>query len=278
MVAGSAGLLAVLYLAFSPRIFHSFYSRRLFHPWKYPVGDWDVEHLEGIAREDVYFKANDGSKLHGWFFQRPNSRYVVLFSHGNTGNLTGTNRLPLVNLLLKAGVSVFIYDYRGYGRSEGAPTVRGICEDGVAAFDYLARERGYVPDNIILYGESLGTAVASEIAAERHCAAIILQSGFTSLREIGQHHVPVTRIYPSFMYPPPLLDTVRRMSVDRRPLLIIHGQKDQVVPYSHAQEIFNNAAEPKMIVDLPECSHSDIGHLAPEVFVSSVKAFLASLA
>ena len=273
---GSASVLAALYLGLSPRLAPRLYATRLFKPYAFPEGTWDILELEGVKRQDCYFHAVDGSQLHGWFFDTPGATKTILFSHGNTGNLTG--RLNVLKLLIRAGAAVFIYDYRGYGRSKGAPTVRGICEDGLVAFDYLNRERGVPHTKIVLYGESLGTAVTCEIAAERNCSAVVLQSGFSSLKKIGQEQLPLTKIYPQMLFPKPLLDAADRMSSRKGyPLLIIHGEKDQVVPFAHAQEIFERASEPKQIVQLPECAHSDIWCTSPEEFVKSVRLFLSEL-
>lgn len=273
---GSASLLAALYLGLSPRLAPKLYASRLFRPYVFPEGMWDTLDIDGVPREDVYFNTVDGSRLNGWFFDTPGATKTILFSHGNTGNLTG--RLNLVKLLIDAGAAVFIYDYRGYGKSKGVPTVRGICEDGVVAFDYLVRQRGIKPTEIVLYGESLGTAVTCEIAAERTPAGVILQSGFSSLKKIGQQTIPITKIYPQMLFPKPLLDSAERMAAKKDyPLLLIHGHKDQTVPFEHAEEIFERAAEPKRFVQLPHCAHSDIWCNAPEEFVASVKQFLEEL-
>jgi uncharacterized protein len=272
IAVGSASLLAALYVGCSPRVAPALYMSRLFRPTKYPEGEWEVEHLEGISRQDVHFFAADGSRLHGWFMHQPEAEYVVLFSHGNRGNLTG--RLNIVTLLLRSNVSVLLYDYRGYGKSEGKPSVAGVCQDGIAAFDYLIREKGYKASQILLYGESLGTAIASEIAAARPCAGIILQSGFTSLRDIGAEHFPVTKVYPRFLFPEHLLDNLAHVENNKRPLLIIHGHKDKVVPFKHAQMIYERAAEPKVFVELPECAHNDIWSVSPDVFVNAINGFL----
>jgi uncharacterized protein len=182
--------------------------------------------------------------------------------------------LNIVTLLLRSNVSVLLYDYRGYGKSEGKPSVAGVCQDGIAAFDYLIREKGYKASQILLYGESLGTAIASEIAAARPCAGIILQSGFTSLRDIGAEHFPVTKVYPRFLFPEHLLDNLAHVENNKRPLLIIHGHKDKVVPFKHAQMIYERAAEPKVFVELPECAHNDIWSVSPDVFVNAINGFL----
>lgn len=273
---GSASLLAALYIGLSPRLSPSLYNSRLFRPYPYPEGSWDILEIDGVPREDCYFYATDGSELHGWFFDTPSAHKTILFSHGNTGNLTG--RLNLIKLLIDSGAAVFIYDYRGYGRSKGKSSVRSICEDGVVAFDYLTKERRVPPNQVVLYGESLGTAVACEIAAERNCCGVILQSGFSSLKRIGQETVPFTKIYPQMLFPKPLLDAADRMANRKgHPLLIIHGHKDTVVPFAHAKEIFARAAEPKRIIELPECAHSDIWCNSPDVYIKAIREFLNEL-
>lgn len=276
IAVGGISALAALYIGLSPRLAPRLYSSRLFHPYKFPEGSWDTVELEGVPREDVWFTAVDGARVHGWFFDTPGARKTILFSHGNTGNITG--RLTYLRLLIQAGVAVLIYDYRGYGRSDGEPTVRSICEDGVRAFDYLVQERGVRPAEIVLYGESLGTAVACEIAAERSCSAIILQSGFSSLKKIGEDQIPITKLYPQVLFPKPFLNTADRMAARQGyPLLVIHGNKDLVVPFSHAEEVFARASEPKRLVQLPECAHSDIWCTAPEYYVRAVREFVAEL-
>lgn len=273
---GSVSALAALYFGLSPRLAPRLYSSRLFRPYRYPEGSWDIQELAGVKREDVFFPTVDGSRLHGWFFDTPGARKTILFSHGNTGNLSGRQNYLL--LLIESGASVFIYDYRGYGRSEGEPTIRGICEDGVVAFDYLVKTRGLRHQDVVLYGESLGTAVSCEIGAERKCGGIILQSGFSSLQKIGNDTMPFTKIYPRMLFPKPLLNSADRMAArNGYPLLVIHGNKDQVVPFAHAEELFERASEPKRFVQLPDCAHSDIWCNSPEMYVEAVREFVCEL-
>jgi alpha-beta hydrolase superfamily lysophospholipase len=274
-VAAPLSLLAAAYLAFSPRGFQKIYSSRVFKPLPYPQGDWSPIESDGVRRQDVYFPSTDGVEVHGWFFHRPDSRFVIAISHGNTGNLTG--RFPLAAMLLKTGASVLLYDYRGYGRSQGTPSLRGICDDGDAAVDFLLQEKGYRPEQIVLYGESLGCSVACAVAAERPCAGLIVQSGFTSLPEIGRVHLPFTCIYPKFFYPRPHLDNADLIAKVEHPVLIVHGHKDTVVPFSHALEIFRRAREPKTLVELPDCAHSDILTVAGDQYLAAVKSFLGTL-
>jgi uncharacterized protein len=271
---GGASVAAAIYLLLSPRVAIRWYSNALFHPHRYPSGDWDVD-LDGIKPEDVWFRAKDNSQLHGWFFQAPGATHTVLFSHGNTGNMTG--RPNLVRLLLQCGLSVFIYDYRGYGRSDGRPSIPGICEDGIAAYDYLTRERRLKTEDIILYGESLGCAVSCQIADLRPCAGMILQSGFASLRKIGCDHIPFVKMYPNLFFPRPLLDSGAVLERFNQPLLMIHGAQDPVVPFVHAEYLYSRACEPKTLVKVSQATHSDIWYVAPDQYVSAIKQFVTQL-
>ena len=182
-VIAGAVTLGAIYLGLAPRVATPLYRSMLFHPDRYPAGNYDLDSIEGISRKDVFFTSADGTRIHGWYFALPGAGKTILFHHGNAGNVS--SRAPLIRLLLLAGASVLIYDYRGYGLSEGIPSVKGICDDGCAAFDYLTEVEGVNHDEIINYGESLGCAVACQVCTVRRGCALILQSGFSSLRKIG---------------------------------------------------------------------------------------------
>lgn len=270
---GGAAVLGALYLALSPRIASRLYGGVMFHPHQFP-DDLELLDIEGVTREEIFFVSNK-LRLHGWYFHVPKSTKTLLFSHGNTGNIL--NRETMIGLQLKAGYSVFIYDYRGYGRSEGNASVFGIVADGCAAYDYLIQQRDLKPEQIVLYGESLGAAVACQIAARREAAGIVLQSGFSSLRKIGMETIPFIRIYPKFLLPQPELDSAAVLERDHPPLLIIHGKKDTVVPFTHAEEIYSRALEPKHFVPLTRCGHNDIPYLAPDEYIGALRTFAGTL-
>lgn len=270
---GTAGVLGAIYLALSPRVASRIYGGMIFHPHAFP-DDCELFEIEGVVREEVIFDSN-GSRLHGWYFHAPGSSRTILFNHGNTGNIL--NREQLITLQLKAGYSVFIYDYRGYGRSQGSATVFGIVEDGCAAYDYLIKERGLTAEDIVVYGESLGAAVSCQIAARRRCAGLILQSGFSSLRQIALELMPYIRVYPNALMPQPNLDSAAILEHAHPPLLIIHGKKDTVVPFTHGEEMFRRASEPKKFLRLPRCGHNDICFLGADEYVESLQQFAADL-
>lgn len=272
---GSASVLAALYVGFSPRVAKGLYGQMLFHPYPYPEGDYQTGHVAGVVYRDVFFEAHDGTRLHGWFFEQSQAKRTILFSHGNTGNLS--DRRPLLASVLASGENVFIYDYRGYGRSQGTPDVPGVINDACAAFDYLAKDCGLAYDEIVLYGESLGAAITCQLAARRKSAGIILQSGFASLTRIGREHVPLMHLYPAILFPHPLLDNLPILKAEHPPLLIVHGVKDTTVPFHHAEEMYARARGPKTLIVFPDAEHTDIPEVAGEKFVNALRTFLGGL-
>ena len=275
MTMAIAGLLLVLYLLFCPRLNHFFYRPLLFHPWKSAQSEPVAPPLAGVVGENVYFPSENGKMLNGWLYQNPKATYTIIFNHGNGGNVAV--RADLVQLLLMAGASVFIYDYQGYGESVGQPTVEGICEDGASAYKYLTVSRGVSPDKIILYGESLGAAVASNISSRFECKALVLQSGFSSLYRIACEVFPLLRIYPAFLFPSPGLDNLSVLSKPHPPVLLIHGDEDAVIPVEHAKALYEQAVGPKKFLELPKTGHADIYATAAHVYVRAMKTFLSTL-
>ena len=263
------------YLFFSPRISKGVYNAMLFRPYRYPEGDYESGHIDNIRYEDVNFKSKDGTRLHGWYFAQKDAKFTILMSHGNTGNIAG--RPKLLEAILKTGANLFVYDYRGYGKSEGSPFVAGVIDDGCAAFDYLVSERNCPANKIVLYGESLGAAISCQISARRKAQGIILQSGFASLPKIGREHIPLMHLYPGVLFPQPLLDNVSVMKRDHPPLLVVHGHRDSVVPFLHGKEVYEAAIGKKFLVDFPEAEHSDIPTVAQERFVKAMHEFMLGL-
>ena len=157
----------------------------LYFPAKYPDGDWNPP---GLVFEDAWFNAADGTELHGWFVPCENPRAVALFLHGNAGNMT--HRDDMLRELHRLGVAVLAFDYRGYGRSEGSPTEAGILADGRAARKWLAERAGIPESEIVLMGESLGGAVAVQLAAEAPARGLVLENVFCSLPDVAAFHYP----------------------------------------------------------------------------------------
>lgn len=266
--------LAAIYVGFSPRVAKGLYTNMLFHPYAYPEGDYESGEVGGIAYEDIFFQAADGTKLHGWYFEHGAERQTILLSHGNTGNIAG--RRALLEGLLRTGANIFIYDYRGYGRSEGKPDVPGLIDDACAAYDWLIA-RGITEKKIILYGESLGGAVSCQLSTRKPAAGLILQSSFSSLHKIGREHVPLMHIYPASLFPQPHLDSAAILRGTHPPLLVLHGERDAVVPLHHGEELYENASGEKTLVSFPDAQHADIPMVAQDKFVEAIRMFLTEL-
>ena len=208
----------------------------------------------GRPFEDVTFKTSDGLTLNGWFYpayiNSPRAQLAVLFCHGNAGNIG--HRLDTCRALLGTGVSVFVFDYRGYGRSEGRPSEEGTCCDAQAACQWL-RQRGFAGTNIIAYGESLGGGVAAELAVRETVGALVLQSTFTSIPDIAADLFPwlPVRMMTTVRY-----DTRSKLPRLRIPVLVMHSRMDEIVPFHHGQQNFAAANEPKIFCELLG-SHND---------------------
>jgi fermentation-respiration switch protein FrsA (DUF1100 family) len=220
----------------------------LFFPAKYPNGNWQPK---GLDYEDVYFPSEDGTRIHGWYCPCDNARAVLLYAHGNAGNLS--HRAPLLQYFQnQLRVAVLIFDYRGYGRSEGLPTVDGVLDDARAARKFLSSHTGVGQSATVLMGRSLGGAVAVQLAAESRPRGLILQSTFSSLRDVASHHYP--RLAP--LVPPDKLDSASRIARYRGPLLQSHGDADRTVPFASGTKLFDAANEPKQFVTIPGGDHS----------------------
>jgi len=195
--------------------------------------------------EDVSFKAKDGVKLHGWFFPGSTRAHLTfLVFHGNGGNIC--HRLTFYDAWLDLGVSLFTFDYRGYGQSEGTPSEAGTYLDGQAAYAWV-RERGFGPENIILLGKSLGGGIASEIALREKIGGLILQNTFSSIPDVGSDLYPFlpVRLMGTIRY-----ETVKKLPRIHVPVLVMHSRGDDFIRFSHAERNFVAANEPKMFWEI----------------------------
>jgi fermentation-respiration switch protein FrsA (DUF1100 family) len=193
-----------------------------------------------LQYEDVHLTTSDGVLLHGWYVPADNQQAVLLYFHGNGGNIS--HRIEALLQFHRIGLSTLIIDYRGYGRSEGEPGESGTYKDAEAAWRYLVVDRKINPGTIVLLGRSLGGAVAAYLASRESPRALILESTFTSIPDRGAELYPYfpVRLLSRFRY-----DTLNRMKEIRSPLLIVHSPEDEIVPFSHGQHLFQAANEPK---------------------------------
>ncbi|MDH4329817.1 MAG: alpha/beta hydrolase, partial [Nitrospira sp.] len=213
--------------------------------------DWAK--LSGLPLEDVSFQAADGARLFGWYVETQADRPVMLWCYGNAGNII--HRLDNLKLLYQLGLSVFLFDYRGYGKSQAVrPTEDGLYRDAIGAYDYLTRMRKIRPERICIFGRSLGASVAGELAAQRPAAALILESSFPSVEAVAKYHYAGLPVHMLIGAEFRLIDRLPQLSL---PKLIIHGDKDDIIPIELGRQVFDAAKPPKDWYVIPGADHND---------------------
>lgn len=233
--------IAGVYLAFAGILF-IFQSHYIYYPERVLSV---TPHGIGLQFESVSFDTTDGVHLSGWFVPCESARGVILFCHGNAGNIS--HRLDSIQIFHQLGLDVFIFDYRGYGQSEGKPTEQGTYKDSEAAWHYLIEERQVKPNEVIIFGRSLGGAVASWLAQSHTPRGLILESTFTSLPDIAVGLYPYlpARLLLRFEY-----NTAEYLSRVDCPVLIVHSRDDEIMPFSHGRRLFDMASEPKKFLEI----------------------------
>ena len=238
----------------------------------YPVREisYTPEEL-GLDFEEATLKTADGLRLSGWYIPVEDSNFTVLFCHGNGGNMM--HRLDSINIFYNLGLSCFIFDYRGYGKSEGKPSEEGTYLDARAAYDWLIREKKVSQRNIIIFGRSLGGSVAAELASKVEAGALIMESAFTSYVDIGKKFYPYmpVRWFARFSYQ--TIDYVKKV---RCPVLIIHSRADEIVPFEFGLELYEAANEPKEFVEIFG-SHNDGFLVSSEIYRNEWRKWLKFL-
>lgn len=241
----------------------------IYHPDPWQDRDW--ARASGLPLEDAWFQASDGTKLFGWYVESAETPAVLLWCHGNAGNII--NRLDNLRELYRLGLSVFLFDYRGYGRSEGRPSEEGLYQDGFGAYEYLTRARRVRPERLILFGRSLGAAVAGELAARKPAAGLILESCFPSVEALAKFHylgLPVHRLLGAKFR---LIDRLPHISL---PLLVVHGDRDDVVPLQLGRQVFEAAKEPKAFYVVRGADHNNVPYAGGPAYFTRLKAFIQS--
>jgi len=258
------GLVIYLLLVLLLMIFE---EQLIFFPIRHPGGQWGQQPVDA---EDAHFVAADGTRLHGWYLPHEDPVAAVLMAHGNAGNLT--HRSEIVRQIHRhARASVLIFDYRGYGKSEGKPSEAGILQDARAGRDWLAGREGIAPNEVVLLGRSIGTGVMVDLAARDGAAALVLDGAFTSLPEVAAVHYPWA---PVKLLMRTRLNSAEKISRYRGPLLQFHGADDQIIPISIGRRLFEIApSRPKQFIRLPHCHHNTP---PPPKFYSSLAEFLDS--
>jgi hypothetical protein len=222
----------------------------------------------GLAYEEVWFTAQDGVRLHGWWVPKEGAP-VLLWFHGNAGNIS--HRLENIKLLVDlVGVTVFIFDYREYGRSEGRISREGTYLDAAAAYLYVAECKKVPGTEIVLFGRSLGTALATDLAAKVPCRSLILESAYTNSQDMARLYAPFLFDWrPSVPY-----DNLGKIGQLPVPLLVIHGEDDEIIPVDMGRRVFAAAAAPKELYIIPGAHHNDTYLVGGKAYFERLRAFI----
>jgi hypothetical protein len=205
----------------------------------------------GLDFEDVVFQSADGLKLNGWYVPANNSNLTILFCHGNGGNMM--HCLDSINIFYNLRLNCFIFDYRGYGKSEGEPSEEGTYLDARAAYDWLVNVKKSSPNNIIIFGRSIGGSIAAQLASKVAAKSLIIESTFTSYADMGKKFYPYmpVRWFAKFKY-----STIDYIKDVHCPVMIIHSRSDELVPFEFGLELYESSNEPNEFVEI-NGSHND---------------------
>lgn len=265
-------VIATLYVAISPVVARSFYYKCLFMARPFPAGYYDRTEVAGVKAEDVYF--NVGSeRLHGWFFKKPGAKRVVLMHHGNGGNVSILQWYA--DIFLRSDASIFFYDYEGYGKSTGSSSIEAVCRDSEAAYNYLVEEMKYKPEEIINFGLSLGTGLATQVAAKHPSAGLVLIAPYTSLWKTSRRVFPWLQAYPDVLFPEHDIDLLSSIPEVKAPVLCFHGKYDQMMPPTES-ELLKRQAGSKFNLVMLNTGHGNLG-LEHDTILKQVKAYMKEL-
>jgi hypothetical protein len=234
--------------------FYLFYPRVESFFIYFPQSQFDFSPEEfRLQYREAFFNTEDGERLHGWFFPAEKDSPVILHFHGNAGNIS--HRLDLVQPFQRKGFSVFLVDYRGFGKSSGRPSEQGLYRDGLAAWTYLVEKENIAPERIVIHGHSIGGAVAIEVALQKKVRGVILESAFTSTKNMAKTMPLFALFAPVFPAHYNNLDKIHRL---RAPKLIVHGESDEIVPFSMGKKLFEAATDPKSFYPVKDAGHNDV--------------------
>lgn len=227
-------ILVVIYLRYIER-------RTIFYPTR------EIEYLPnqmGLEFEEIFFKTSDNLDINGWFISRPNARYTLLFCHGNAGNIS--HRLEKLKFFHSLGLNIFIFDYRGYGKSEGSPSENGIYQDTLACYQYLL-SRKIAPEQIIGFGESLGSTAIIDLAFQKELGGLIIEGGFSSAKDMVR--AIYSPLLPYWIFAS-RFDNLNKIKSVKTSKLIIHSINDEIIPYKLGRRLYEFAAEPKEFLQI----------------------------
>ncbi len=272
-----------LYVALSLLLLYVFKDAAVLHPmydvsWKPQLSKLD-QLFKTKSREikiplpklskDIGFKKPE--TLAALLVEKPSDK-VILVSHGNAGNIG--HRVGLASLLVNSGASVFLYDYQGFGESGGSATCANALSDGLTAYDYVVNTLHYKPENIIIYGESVGCGVTTNIMKNRKVGKVILQSGFPSLLQAARDKLFFLWVLPPNLVTEPNFDNLSAVQEAHPPILFMHGDKDTILPFSYCETMYSKALPPKQMYTCHGEGHNDIGLINAAGYVGAVKQFV----
>ncbi|MDA0733111.1 MAG: alpha/beta hydrolase [Chloroflexi bacterium] len=259
------GVLALIFLSQLERMFIFFPTREVFYTPK----------MVGVAYEDVYFRTYAGQRLHGWYVPGTGDTDVTwLWFHGNGGNI-GHRVEEIAQIHRRLGVNLFIFDYRGYGKSQGGPSEKATYRDARAALEYLNSRPDFAQERLVYFGRSLGAAVSVELAIEHPPMGMILVSPFASLSDMAKI------AYPQIQFASWLAgkryDSLARINQVVVPSIIIHGEQDEIVPVSQGRKLYQAANHPKQFLGLPAAGHNDTNTAGGGLYWDTLAEFLKTL-
>jgi len=241
----------------------------MFFPSRYPIGNWAAD-AYGIRPEDEWMRTDDGVRLHGWLVRAadPAAPMIVWF-HGNGGNVT--DRAPIAVDFARRGVSTFIFDWRGYGRSEGSPSESALYDDAMTAYHFVTTTLHVPPERIVLYGESLGGPYAAHVAAHRKAHCVVIENSFPSLAAMAN---ALYRPLPAGWFVPFAMRTTRWLNDAHLPVLVLHGKQDAVIPFALGVELFDGLRVPKRMFVSDRAGHCEIPAIEGDRYYPAVIDFI----
>jgi hypothetical protein len=258
-------LVALLLVILLIRVFE---DQMVFFPEPARDSDQTPAHV-AVKVEGVFLTTSDGVKIHCWWAQAEGAQRTILYFHGNAGNLS--LRLPNIGWLQQLPANVLAVDYRGYGKSEGQPTEQGVYRDAEAAYNYLVQERKIPPEQIVGLGQSLGTAVAVDVAAKKPVGAVILEAGFPSAKRVAQIAMRLPGVWLIMRSD---FNSARKLKDVRAPVLVAHCRQDPVIPFVLGEELYAAANQPSRFVAYPGDCHEPLYTADPRDYAARLRAFL----
>lgn len=268
-------MLIIVWLLMSPRFSMKLYNHFLLTPSKSCGNEEDIEAFRQLGGQPVYFSNKQGSKLRGWYFHSDDTEItrpsLLFYSMGADGDIP--KRAQMLSLLLKHKMPIFIYEYSGFGESEGNPALRQCIKDSQAAFEFVMSHFKKKPEDILLYGESFGGAISTLLMQRYNACAIVIKSSFSSLARIARDLCLPLRLYPTYLFPQ--LDTASLLKTIHAPVLVIHGHKDRKIHWKHACTLHQAELVNRTLLWLPESRHAFLPAEDALAFTTGIGLFIA---